>query len=76
MDSCNTGKEIGKREELESLLKAHDWTYMMSDDYGVWARGNRSEKEIRGIVEELGDVGVHLFNKHCPDYIRGCYHVG
>ena len=36
--------------------KRHDWTYEMSDDYGVWQRGKASFKDILSRREELAKL--------------------
>ena len=38
--------------ELESRLKKHDYTYMMSDDHSIWNRGVKEEARVRKFIEE------------------------
>ena len=32
--------------DLMDMVHTHDWSYMMSDDMGVWEQGSRAEKTI------------------------------
>jgi hypothetical protein len=32
--------------DLMDMVRTHDWSYMMSDDMGVWEQGSRAEKLI------------------------------
>jgi hypothetical protein len=59
-------------DALESLLKKHDWWYMMSDDNRAYTQGSAQQYEIRKIMKELegigyGDDAKELFNKYAPD---------
>jgi hypothetical protein len=59
-------------DALESLLKKHDWWYMMSDDNRAYTQGSAQQYEIRKIMKELEDIGYgddakELFNKYAPD---------
>lgn len=56
--------EKSKLEELEQLLKYHDWYYDYSDCFTSWTRGSESLKKIKELVDELGDDGKKLFNKY------------
>ena len=38
-------------KEFYQLLKRHDWWYEMSDDHGVWRRGQDSLVHIRSIAD-------------------------
>ena len=40
---------------LDTLCKAHDWTYCMSDDGRVWDRGHRESMKIARLVREIAD---------------------
>ena len=49
------GKEI--KYELEMLVLAHDWSYMMSDSHSVWEAGMKVDKEIQAKIHAL--VAIH-----------------
>jgi hypothetical protein len=51
-------------QELEERLKAHDWTYMMSDDNRAYARGYEQSWRIDSLVESLGERGEELYQKY------------
>lgn len=51
--------------KLEILLVNHDWYYHMSDDHGVWKRGQEQWKNIAAMREVVGDqVWRGLVDKH------------
>jgi len=54
---------------LEEMFKAHDWTYMYSDDNRWYEQGRRQKELINNKIEQSGgwsqDV-LKLHNKHCP----------
>jgi hypothetical protein len=59
-------------DALESLLKKHDWWYMMSDDNRAYTSGSAQQYEIRKIMKELEGIGYGedaktLFNQYAPD---------
>lgn len=39
-------------EEFRKILKKHDWFYNMSDDPGVWMRGNKERTEIENLTKD------------------------
>ena len=41
-------------EHVRVLIEEHDLTYEMSDDHGVWLRGNASLARIRRMIDALG----------------------
>lgn len=57
-------------QELESLLKEHDWYYAYSDDHRVWKRGEEERKVIGELtarlmyVEGLSDAVDTLYEKY------------
>jgi hypothetical protein len=53
-------------QQLENLLKQHDWYYHMSDDHRVYKAGVEEEKQIRILMNQLGDEGKVLYNKYKP----------
>lgn len=59
-----------KRQELEELLQAHDWWHMMSDDHRVYYWGNEEKKKILKMVEDMGDIGIALYNRYAPEQMR------
>ena len=44
-------------------LNQHDWWYAMSDDHGVWSRGDRDLREIIDIMNASGPEYRTLFNE-------------
>ena len=66
----NTGEinEDGNpNSNLESLLKKHDWWYMMSDDSRAYKAGEESDKAIEAIMKsDNSPENVELYNKYAP----------
>jgi len=61
-------------DELEEMLKHHDWYYQYSDDHRVWKRGNEQNRaitnkfnEIKKHSQTLFDQAELLFNKYLND---------
>ena len=48
--------------ELEELLKNHDWYYLYSDDNRVYVKGHEERERINELVAKLGKTGEHLFD--------------
>lgn len=44
-------------DSLETLLKNHDWFYMMSDSSAVYNKGVNERKEIDSLIEKLESSG-------------------
>ena len=53
-----------KLEQLEELLKTHDWYYQMTEDHRVWQRGSQQRSKIRELVNELGNEGKDLYDRY------------
>lgn len=54
-----------KVEKLELMLKHHDWTYMMSDDYRWYSAGSEHEKKIKALMAEVGEPAAQeLWDKY------------
>lgn len=54
-----------KAEKLELMLKHHDWTYMMSDDYRWYSSGLEEERRIKALMEEVGEpLASELYSKY------------
>ena len=49
-------------EEFEKLLKAHDWTYMYSDDSRWWRKGEAEMKVINAAIKRLGQPAQDLYD--------------
>ena len=47
--------------ELEELLKNHDWDYLYSDDNRVYIKGRDERDRIDELVTKLGKTGQRLF---------------
>lgn len=59
-------------DKLESLLKSHDWYYMMSDDSIAYDRGLKENSEIKKLIMSLKDLGYgedakNLYNQYRPE---------
>lgn len=44
-------------QELEKLLKVHDWYYQMEDDSRYYTKGLEEEKKINDLIKKLVDSG-------------------
>lgn len=69
MNEENSSSDLFNK--LESLLKTHDWFYMMSDDNRKYNIGSSQQQEIRAIVKTLtgmgeGEKAKELYNKYAP----------
>jgi hypothetical protein len=58
-------------DELESLLKSHDWYYEMSDDSRVYREGQMKERTIKSKMKHLSSIGFGddaqaLYNEYNP----------
>ena len=61
-------------DTLESLLKNHDWWYMMSDDDRAYQRGLSQQNQIRSIMDSLKSIGYEdeakeLYNQYAPSQL-------
>lgn len=54
-------------EELEDLLKYHDWWHVYSDMHAVFLKGWKERDRIMDLVKILGDEGKKLYNKYAPN---------
>lgn len=54
-------------EEIDKLLKKHDWQFEMSDDQSKWSKGSKEEKVILKILSGM-DVkeAFDLWHKYAP----------
>lgn len=53
-------------QELENLLKNHDWYYAWSDDNRVYRAGKDMQDQINSLINQLGPEGKILYNKYAP----------
>jgi len=53
-------------QELENLLKNHDWYYAWSDDNRVYRAGRDMQDQINSLINQLGSEGKILYNKYAP----------
>ena len=51
-------------EQFEQLLKAHDWSYMMSEDSYYYRRGQKQYNEIRDAIKTGGEEYQNLYNQY------------
>jgi IS1 family transposase len=62
------GNEPTLLEQYVSRLKAHDWSYEMTDDGRVYQRG-RAERAALNAKQKVIDPDFAIWNQHCPpDY--------
>lgn len=59
-------EKLTKLQELESILKVHDFYFRMSDDHRWWEKGMSEEIKIDKLVNELGQEGQELRGKYNP----------
>ena len=50
-------------EELQKLLKAHDFYYVYSDDGRVYDKGKASQAKIDVLIKEIGSEGKRLYEQ-------------
>ena len=67
MDNINDMNN--KLQQLEDLLKVHDWYYAMSDDNNYYKRGRKQFEKIWKLMDELKDGGYfteaeNLYDKY------------
>jgi hypothetical protein len=53
-------------ERFERLLASTDWYSAQSDDYSVWAAGERRMRELQELIGQLGPEAQRAFNRACP----------
>lgn len=55
-------------EELEKLLKNHDWNWQMSDDHSKYKIGLSEFNELCDKMNELGNTKEvkGLYDSYCP----------
>lgn len=59
-------------EQAEAALKAHDWYYAMSDDFGVWTRGKASYDTIADLLRTMPRaVAQELWERYAPTRAKG-----
>jgi hypothetical protein len=58
------------RQQLENLLKQHDWYYAWSDDSRVFKAGNAVQNQINSLIDQLGQEGKDLYNKYVPSDMK------
>ena len=68
MDNINDMNN--KLQQLEDLLKVHDWYYAMSDDNSYYKRGRKQFEEICKLMNELQDNGYFTESENLYDKYR------
>ena len=53
-----------KLQELEKLLKSHDWYFSYSDDGRAYRKGRDEQDKIRKLVDLIGKDGMLLHNQY------------
>ena len=51
-------------EELQKLLKAHDFYYVYSDDGRVYDKGKASQEKIDVLIKEIGIKGKNMYKQY------------
>ena len=51
-------------EELQRLLKAHDFYYMYSDDGRTYDSGKASQDKIDALIEHIGSKGKKMYYQY------------
>lgn len=57
-------------QQLEDLLKYHDWYYAWSDDHRTYKAGDEVQSQIKILVKQLGQEGKDLYNKYAPSDMK------
>ena len=52
-----------KMDELEKLLKAHDYFYVYANGR-IYDRGKQSQEQIERLVKDIGPSGLKLYRKY------------
>ncbi len=69
-----TEEPLRALEELERVLRRHDWFYEMADSYSVWERGRRERREVEGRLVVCGrrwpETVRALVEEHVPRVFR------
>ncbi len=52
-------------QKYRALLGRHDWWYAYSDDYSVWAKGQRQSQEISTLQRQV-DPDFEIWNEIAP----------
>ena len=61
-------------ERFEQMLKAHDWTHVMSDDHSRYRAGVASEKKLRAFAVEIDcEAARDMWEEHAyaPSFTKG-----
>ena len=53
-----------KMMELETLLKSHDWWWVMSDSKQSYKKGEEEQSKIRRLVDFIGKDGMKLYKTY------------
>ena len=56
-----------KLQQLEDLLKHHDWYYAMSDDNYYYKKGRKSYEQIWKLMDELKNNGYFTESENLYD---------
>ena len=53
-----------KMDELELLLKSHDWFFIFSDDSRSYRKGQEQQSKIKRLVDFIGKDGLQLYRQY------------
>lgn len=54
-------------EDLEVLLKKHDWNYAKADSVRAWHDGGTNQQAIERGIKELGQPAQILYDQYNPE---------
>ena len=57
-------KTTAKMEKLHKLLEEHDFYYMYSDSYDIYAQGKDEFLEIQELIKEIGPEGEEAYKSY------------
>jgi len=57
-------KSSPELEQLNQLLKAHDWFFTYSDSGADWKKGKKEYEKIQVLIKKIGKEGEELFRTY------------
>jgi hypothetical protein len=62
-EEMSVSMKKSKMMELETLLKSHDWWWVMSDSKQSYKKGEEEQSKIRRLVDYIGKDGMKLYKQ-------------
>lgn len=56
---------MNSEQQYRTALAGHDWYYDYSDDYSVWAAGQRQREALREMRKNIDTTGA-IWNEYAP----------